>query len=218
MRIILTFLTIILTATLTFGQKLSVGSEVGIISSINTDYETTDYENRRNTYYGGINFNYQYNNRLSVTTGLHYLRQGYRHSTCYIFEEGVKNELTGKYDYLSIPITINIHFLQSRKLITSFGILGAYNIKAIQDYPVPIGGCVISYIPNMADRTRDYSFSGIISIGYKIIEIDHCELITSLKYYQGLTNSFKNPYHNIELSIDRKYSSALLTMQFNYKL
>ncbi len=218
MKPTLTILITLLVTTSTFGQNFSIGSEVGIISSINTDYKITDIENRRNTFYSGLNLNYKYDNRLSFTTGLHYLRQGYRHSTCYIFEEGVKNELIGKIDYLTIPVTANIHFLKSRKLITTFGLLGAYNIKAVQDYPEPIGGCEIYYIPDLTDFTRKYSISGIIGIGYKFFENDKVELISNIKYYQGLTNTFNNPFPDITWNIKEQYSSILLTFSFNYKL
>ncbi len=207
-----------MTTTVVFGQKFSIGGEFGVISSINTDYKVTDFENRRNTYYGGLNFNYKYNDRLSFSTGLHYLRQGYRHSTCYIFEEGVKNQLVGKIDCLTIPVLANIHFLKSKKLIATFGLMGGYNIKAVQDYPDPIGGCEIYYIPDLSSSTQDFSISGIVGLGYKIFDSDKFELISSVKYYQGLTNSFNNPYSDIPLSINRKYSSAVMTININYKL
>lgn len=216
MRITLTILISLLTTTFSFGQKLSVGSEIGFISSINTDYKIIDIENRRNSFYSGLNFNYKYNDRLSFTTGLHYLRQGYRHATCYIFEEGVKNELVGKIDYLAIPFTANIHFLKSRKFITNFGLIGAYNIKAVQDYPRPIGGCYIYYQPDLSNVIKKYSVYGILGIGYKVFETEKIELITNIKYYQGLTNIMKNPYPNITW-VDR-HSSLLLTLNLNYKL
>ncbi len=217
MRATILFVTIILTITTTvFGQKLSIGGELGIISSINTDYEVSDFENRRNTYYGGLNFDFKYNGRLSFSTGLHYLKLGYRHSTCYIFEKGVKNQLVGKIDYLTIPVSANIHLLKSRKLIATFGLVGGYNIKAVQDYPEPIGGCEIYYIPDLTSYTQEFSLIGIVGIGYKIFENDKIELIPMVKYYQGLTNTYNNPIH--DLNIDKKYSAALLTVKLNYKL
>jgi Outer membrane protein beta-barrel domain len=225
MKTTLTILIATLTITFSFGQKFSLGSEVGIISSIITQYNITDFKNRRNTYYSGLNLNYHFNDRLSFTTGFHYLRQGYRQSTCYIFKEGVKNELVGKFDYLTIPISANIHLLKSRKLIATFGLLGGYNIKAAQDYPKPIGGCKIYYISDLAPSTKKYSISGMFGIGYKILENDKFELVSNVKYYQGFSNSFNNPNSDIEegmgrafLKIDRKHSSAVMTINFNFKL
>ena len=219
MRSTTIFVTMILmTTTAVFGQEFSIGGEFGVSSSINNDYKVTDFENRRNTYYGGLNFDFKYNDRLSFSTGLHYLRQGYSHSTCYIFEEGVKNQLVGKIDYLTIPVSANMHFLKSRKLIATFGLLGGYNIKAVQDYPESIGGCEIYYIPDLTSFTQEFSLSGIVGIGYKIFENDKIELIPMVKYFQGLTNTFKNPYPGSSLNIDRKYSAALMTVKLNYKL
>jgi hypothetical protein len=209
---------ILMTTNVVFGQNFSIGGEFGVTSSINNYYKVTDFENRRNTYYGGLSFNYQYNDRLSFSTGLHYLRQGYRHSTCYIFQEGVKNQLVGKIDYLTIPVSVNIHFLKSRKLITTFGLLGGYNVKAVQDYPEPIGGCEIYYTPDLTSSTQEFSLSGIVGIGYKAFENDKIELIPIIKYYHGLTNTFRNPIGEMPLIIKRKYSSVLITISINYKL
>lgn len=209
---------ILATTTIVFGQKFTIGGEFGINSSINNDYEITDFQNRRNTYYGGLNLNYQFNERLSFSSGLHYLRQGYRHSTCYIFEEGVKNQLVGKIDYLSIPLAVNLHLLKSRKLIATLGLLSGFNINAIQDYPEPIGGCEIYYLPDLSSVTQDFSLSGIIGIGYKVLETNRVELIPTFKYYQGLSNIYKNPRPDISLDIDRKYNTALVSILLNYKL
>ena len=219
MRLTTLFVTMILmTTNVVFGQKFSIGGEFGVTSSINNDYKVTDFENRRNTHYVGLNFNYQYNDRLSFSTGLHYLRQGYKHSTCYIFEEGLKNQLVGKIDYLTIPISVNTHFLKSKKLIATVGLMGGFNVKAVQDYPKPIGGCEIYYIPDLSSSTQDFSISGIVGLGYKIIDNNKLELISYFKYYQGLTNSFKNTCGDMPLIIDRKYSSAVMTISINYKL
>jgi hypothetical protein len=202
-----------LTSTIS-AQKLIIGSEIGLISSINTDYNLTDIENRRNTYYSGLNVNYNFNERLTFTTGLHYLRQGYRHKTCYIFEEGVKNELAGKLDYLIIPLALNVNFGRSNKILTTAGIYGAYNIKAVQDYPEPIGGCKIYYIEDLSDYTYDYTLGGIIGAGYRIFENDKFQINSMIKYYQGLKNASKVE----EIDIKRKYSSALITVTINYKI
>ena len=99
MKIIIFLILIIITTLPIFAQKISIVGETGGVSSINTDYKVTDFENRRNTYYVGLNLNYNYTDKITYTTGLHYLQQGYKHKTCYIFEEGVINELVVKLDY-----------------------------------------------------------------------------------------------------------------------
>ncbi|MCF8219304.1 MAG: PorT family protein [Bacteroidales bacterium] len=207
----------LLSTSAIFGQRISIGSEAGFISSINTDYTITDFENRRNTYYSGLNVNYKYNHRLSFTSGIHYLRQGYRHSTCYIFEEGVKNQLTGKIDFLTLPLIANIHIGKSKRFVASVGLLGNYNIKAVQDYPEPIGGCLIGYPEDLTETTQNFGFGGIAGIGYKLFDNDNFEGIFMIKYYQGLSNTFKNPY-SFDYDINKRYSSVLSTLTLNYKL
>jgi hypothetical protein len=213
---IFTFLIVLTSFSFSFGQKLSLGSEFGFISSVNTDFKIIEIEKRRNSYFIGLGLNYRYTELLSFTSGFHYLRQGYRHSTCYIFDESVKNQLLGKIDYLSIPISANFHLLESRRLITSFGLIGGYNIKAVQDYPNPIGGCKIYYEPDLTRTIKQYSVFGSIGIGYELRSNDKFELISNIRYVQGLTNIMKNPYPNIT-SVDR-YSSLLLSIGFNYKI
>jgi len=211
--IILTLIT-----TSLYGQKISIGTELGVISSINSNYEVTDFNNRRNSPFIGLNLNYKFTPRLSFSTGILYLRQGYRHTTCYFFDEGVKNELVGKFDYLSMPITASLYWLKSRKLITNFGLLGSFNIQAAQDHPEPRGGCEFYYIPDLTASTQKYSISGIIGIGYTVFNNDKIEIASMIKYYQGLTNTYKSPYPDFQFNIDRKYSSALMTVNINYFL
>ena len=136
----------------------------------------------------------------------------------YISENGEGIDLVGKFDYLSIPVLANVHLLKSRKLILSIGLLGEYNFKAVQDYPRVHGGCEYYYFPDLSDVTKEYSFSAIAGIGYKVLEKDKFELITALKYYHGLTNTYQLPQPDIHISIDRRYSSVLMTLSFNYKL
>lgn len=198
-------------------QKFSIGSEIGIISSNDNTYPNTDYQKRRLSYYSGLNFNYKHDENLSFSTGLHYLRQGYRHKTCYIFEEGVKNELVRKLDYLTIPLLINMHFLKSKKLIVSLGVFVAFNVKAVQDYPDKIiGGCEIYYPRDISSTTEDFILNAAAGLGYKFFDNDKINFISSIKYYHSLSNTFKNPFPMH--FIDRRYNSILLSLLFNYSL
>src|SRR5690606_10888776 len=115
------------------------------------------------------------------------------------FEVGVKNQLIGKIDYLAVPVLANMHLLPSRNLILSIGFLSAFNIQAIQEHPEPIGGCDFGYISDLSDFTNDLSFSGMVGIAFTIFKTPQFEVISSLKYYQGFTNT----YSGIAVGIDR---------------
>ncbi len=197
-----------------FAQNISIGAELGMISSINTAYRVTEIENRRNTYYNGLNLNYNFNNKLSMTTGLHYLRQGYQHETCYLFGEGVRNRLVGKLDYLMVPLAANLHLGKSQRLIATLGLYGAFNIKAIQDVPDPIGGCKIGYVENLSHITASFMMGGIAGLGYKIFASDRLEMTVMARYLQGLSNVNKNhPHYSFKRS-----SAASITLAVNYRL
>jgi len=206
-----------MTTSTLFAQKFSIGGEAGAISSVNTDYKVTDIENRRNTYYAGLNFNYNYNEKITFSTGLHYLQQGYKFETCYIFEEGVKNELVSKLDYILIPISINLNLGKSNRFITTIGVYGGQNVNAAQDYPEPIGGCKIYYPRDISNVTQKFVVGGLIGMGFKIYESEKIVFKSMLKYYQGLSNTMSN-YHPYGIVWKDKYSSMLITFTLDYKL
>ncbi len=217
MKQFVSIIIIILTCLTLNAQKLSIGSEFGFISSVNSDYKLAEIENRRNTYYVGLNINYNINNKLEFTSGLHYLRQGYKHSTCYTFKDGVKNELVGKLDYLILPIALNIYIGKSNKFFTTIGLYNGVNMKAAQDYPDQIGGCEIYYPKDISNVTQKYLFGGMFGFGYKFFENDKINLNSIIRYYQGFNNIMKNPY-NDDLIWKDKYSSLLISLTFNYKM
>lgn len=205
---------LLFSATLS-AQTVSFGVEAGMVSSIHNGYSLEKIENRRNTYLTGINFTYTFSPKLSVTSGLSYLRQGYRHPTCHEFEKGVKNELTGKIDYLIIPLNMNFHLGRTNKVLATLGLYGGYNIRAVQDYPEPIGGCKVYYIPDVSSFYNDFSMGGIVGAGYRIFENDKFELTPLFRFYQGFSNTVpKREYFQWV----RKYNSASLTFVLNYKI
>lgn len=216
-KITLILILAIITPSLIFAQKISIGGEIGFISSKNTDYQLVDIQNRRNTYYSGINLNYNYNERITLTTGIDYLQQGYRHKTCYIFEEGVKNELVGKLDYLILPVSINFHIGKRNKFITTIGVYGGWNINASQDYPEIIGGCEIYYPKDISNATQKYIFGSLLGVGYNIYQNEKIEIKSLLKYYLGISNTMSNNHPHDIVWKDR-YSSLLMTFTISYKL
>lgn len=207
----------IINSSIIIAQKVSIGGEFGLISSKNTNYKLTDIQNRRNTYYSGINFNYKYNEIITLTAGIDYLKQGYKHKTCYIFEEGVKNELVGKIDYLILPLSSNFYIGRRNKLIITIGAYGGWNINAKQEYPEIIGGCEIYYPEDISNVTQKYMFGGLFGIGYNIYQNEKIEIKSMLKYYQGISNTMSNNHPHDIVWKDR-YSSLLMTFTIDYKL
>lgn len=213
------FLAFLILSLPALAQKYSVGAEFGAISSVSQKFESPNFNNRRHTYVAGLKLNYAYNTRLSFSTGLQYLRLGYRHTTCYIFEEGVKNELTGKIDYLVVPLLANIHMLQSRKLIFTFGLLPGINIKAVQDYPDFIGGCQVYYTKDLRHSTSSFTWKGQLGLGYTLFETERFKGIASMNFVRRLSNNIRDPFEFLTTSSsERRYRATSLTLGAAYKL
>lgn len=198
----------LLASQLLIGQKISIGPEIGVISSFDTGYKFTDFENRRTTYFTGVNVNYQLNKQFTVSSGLQYLRLGYQHETCYEFPEGVKNRLVGKIDYLILPLEMKYHFGNARKFYTTIGLLVGYNIKAVQDYPERIGGCEIYYFPDISGSVDDFGLGGNVGLGYTIFSNEILEVLTEV-----------NSNIVSEITQLESFGSGILwSFQVNYKL
>jgi len=209
---------IILTTSTLCAQNLSLGGELGFISSTN-NYDFTDLDSRRHSYYTGLDIVCNHNNRLSFTFGLHYLRQGdcsRLANACFIFEEGAGNKLVRKIDYVSFPVTISLHLLKSHKLITVFGLYGGHNIKAIKDWPVSIKDtCNFGYIKDLTVYTKKCIVGGIAGFGYKIFENDKLQLTPMIKCYQGFSNTYEGDnWYNTIIT----YNSFLITLTLNYRV
>lgn len=208
---------ILLACTPIKAEKLSIGIEAGFISSKNTQYKFSEIENRRNTYYSGMHLNYRLNEKIELITGLHFLKQGYKKTTCYIFEEGVKNELVRKLDYLIIPVMLNIHIEKTNNFFITIGLYNGLNVKAAQDYPKQIGGCLVGNPKDISNSTQKYLLGGIIGLGYQFYKNDNFQLSSRIKYFQGLNNIKRNPYSTYNPWND-KYSSLLISLTLNYDI
>ncbi|WP_191907097.1 outer membrane beta-barrel protein [Adhaeribacter soli] len=217
MKNTLSLLFLLFISTILNAQHFSFGIETGVISSTSNKYSAFDFENRRDTYYSGLNTTYYFNQSVSATVGFHYLRQGDKEPTpeCYQYTDGIRKEMTVKRDYLIIPLTVNFHLGNSNKFLTSIGVFGGYNVKAFRDYPKPISGCKIGVPTDLTHTTADFIFGGIVGAGYKVFENDKFQVTPMIKYYQGISNTFPKmePF-----KVENRYSSALLTLNLNYKI
>lgn len=177
------------------------------MSSLNSNYAMSDWDNRRQAFNGGINLSYSLRPRLSISSGFHILSQGYQHTTCYWFREEVKNRLVGKLDYLSIPLVVNLHAGKEGRLYFSAGLYGAYNIRAVQQHPEPLGGCDIYYIPDLSERTKDIHFGAILGLGYRILDLDAWQVDLRLRGLRSLgkIDEYRTS-HSFLLNIGVNYS------------
>lgn len=204
-------LCLLLLCSILNAQKVSIGGELGFISSGAIGDGVLKLEKRRNSYYVGANVNYRLNANFEITSGLHYLRQGSKDSTYYIFEDGVDNELTVQLDYLIVPVAVNYYFGGSKRFVATFGFYGGLNVKAAIDYPERIGGYFIGIPRDISEFTHKYLFGGIVGVGYKIYESSKMQISPMFKYYQGISDISSGP-------AEVRYNSVLATLVFSYKI
>ncbi len=208
MKTKLLLLILFLCAQFLSAQKLSIGPEIGVISSFDDKFKFTDFEKRRTTYFTGINVFYQFNKQFTFSSGVHYLRFGYQYKTCYEVPEGVKNCLVGKIDYLAIPFEVKYHFGKAKRLYTSLGLLFGYNIKAVQDLPPSIGGCEFGYASDISGSVDDFGIGGNVALGLTIFRNDMWEVISEV-----------NANIVSEITQLESFGSGMLwTIQLNYQL
>ena len=214
-----------LATTLTFGQRISIGAELGASASNNNDSpglilsrsgssRDIALETRRITYFAGVNAKYKLRPRFSLATGLHYLRQGDKHPACEDAEVREQNQAGRKIDYLAVPVLANLKLLKPGKLIASMGLAGAYNTRAVSGYPNSNDACTAHRKNDLRSKTRAFALYGIVGLGYELIYRNKIEVIPNLRYYQGLTASQTPEVAHLPIL----YNSVQLTMQVNYNL
>ncbi|MCI5058198.1 MAG: PorT family protein [Flavobacteriales bacterium] len=217
MKLIITFgLSIVI--SMGIAQNFSVGGEIGFITSKNDDYKLSTIENRRNTYYIGVNGNYKLSDRFELGTGLSYLRQGIKHETCYIFDEGVKNELIRKIDYIMLPTLVNFFIDKNKKLYGTLGIYNGLNINAVQEFPDPIGGCEIYYAKDLTNRSK-HLIGGTVGMGYRIHHRDRINTNINIKYHQGFNNIITQRRDLYPFNVGfEQYGSLVISISSNFSL
>lgn len=197
-------------STSAFGQRIAYGIELGGIVSRDMRFELRNAQNYRYTYFAGTNVLVSPGNKVGYITGIHYLRQGYQHSTCYLVEPGTNSNLIGKVDQIAIPFGIRGSLFKSNRFFGELGLYGAYNIKAFADVPVAIGGCEIGYVSDLRPMTQPWSLGSMVGLEYVISTNHRKEFGVNLRYYQGLSNSAKSTFVNLNTKpIQRRSSLAL---------
>jgi hypothetical protein len=197
-------------------QAFSIGAESGWISSREMRYPIDGYEFFRNSVHAALDFQYSLNPKTAVSIGFAYLQFGFQHPTCFFFEEGVKNKLVGKFDYLSLPLSV-IYFLGKKNRIgIHAGTYLAFNLRAVQQHPEPIGGCLIYYVPDLKHVTQEVNFGFHLAASTRISERNKSELRMKLTYIKGLSNSFKNT--NPGVNIERYFEAYTIGMTYRYKI
>ena len=147
------------------------------VNGIFTDYYTYDSFNYR----VGVDVEYKFTNKLSLSTGINYSSNDYSfYSDCYVCDPIFG--LTAKLRFIEIPL-IGIYTYQ----INEFEIFGQLGI--INQVNVDFDAFDDNFHP---DKMNRYNFSGKIGIGISYPIFDRHRLIFMTDYTSSITSLFEN--------------------------
>ncbi len=182
-HLIFIFSFLFLFSSTSFAQKLSFGVEAGLISSQPYNSFFSSLKSRRNSFNIGLNLNYQISESISLTTGLHYLRQGYKRKIWFGLDPVEEVKVVDKFDNLAVPLAVNFHLLKSKRLMVQLGINVVYNFNTKLDNIE-----FSAYQNDISSNLRNFNLQTTFGIGYKIIKNEDSDLSIMLKSSPGISN------------------------------
>ena len=189
-------------------QHTTIGPELSFLLSNNSEFEFSSFNNKRASFSYGVNFARQLSNKIYLETGFQYLTQGAKYETCYTFPEGEPNKIVVKRDYVIVPLNVLYGIGPNNNIKGTLGLFGAYNVKAIQDYPEPIGGCNIGHPRDLTNNTEQFYLGLLTGLSYVVFSNEILEIELGLEYYKNLTqiNNFVN---NNSIGLSSKFNLKL---------
>jgi hypothetical protein len=171
-RTIILAITAIVLATGAFAQEKKV--EFGVKAGMNlaNEFAEEGSTEMRTGFYGGIFAEFFLSNRLGLQTDLMYSMQG-----------GKSDDLTDKFDYINLPVTLKIYVLK-RALSVDAGVQGGYMITAKMS-----GDGNSQDISDFIDNKFDVSIR--VGAAYKFAERFHVGFYYNLgmiKLVEGMDN------------------------------
>jgi len=208
MKTKLFFIFILLLPFSVSAQKATIGPAFSFLLSNNSQFDFSSFDNKRASISYGINYSKQISTKFFLETGFQYLAQGAQYKSCLAFPEGEEHNIVIKRDYLIIPLNLMYGIGSTNNWKLSLGLYGAYNVKAIQDYPEPIGGCNRGYPRDITGNTERFYLGFSTGIYYIVFSNELFEINLGVDYFKNLTqiNAFVN---NNSFGLDAKFNLKL---------
>ena len=178
-------ITLTLVLILAFGSLTAQNFNLGIKAGTNFAVQSpiADYYNNEDIrvgWHAGVFGNYSFNENLGLQAELNYDQKG-----------SVTNDVTNKYDYLSVPVLFKYSLGKSWKTPLSFNIYAgpyaSFLIKAETELDTEETSATI----DMKDNTENAELGAIIGFGIKY-PINESSLLFDVRLGLGLTSFDKN--------------------------
>jgi len=202
----------LMTSSITLSAQTTLGGRIGVnFSNASVDglaYLVTPNISPAVTFTGGITINQRIDDRLSVTSGIHYKRKGFIVSAglpLEIFDLPIDLEAKAetRLDYLEIPLLLNIGFNKGKQVQPYIELGPAFSYALQADIVTSATVLVeINIATTELDLTRDvYNRFEVAGQGVAGIKIPYGKGLFDLgiSYTQAFTDMLKDPALNIEI-------------------
>jgi len=165
--------------------------------------------------YNGLNVGFLFNNNVQINSGLHHLRQSQfiLSSITYIYPDG--KPLQQVYDYLKVPLDLELSAGNLGRLGISFGLYGGIAINAHEKRLFQLSG--IRFNANISEDSRNYVFGGSMGLRYHLVKKQHLTVSLGIKYLHNFSNTLDKVTPLDKLWVER-YRSIASTIKLSYAL
>jgi outer membrane scaffolding protein for murein synthesis (MipA/OmpV family) len=160
-----------------FKFGIQAGTNLAVQSPIGDYYNNEDI---RAGLHAGVFGNYSFNENVSLQAELNYDQKGCQ-----------TKDITGKYDYLSVPVLFNYSLGKSWKTPLSFNIYAGPYASFLVNAKTEIDTEEISETIDMKDDTENTELGTIIGFGVKY-PVKESSLLFNIRLGLGLTSFDKN--------------------------
>ena len=160
----------------------------------------------------GISYSYRFNERFAIISGLDYDSRNSVDKINFIDTLGVENnwKVNHKFDFISLPILLNISFGNKIKYYANIGFSTNYLVK--HNLMVDYGNKIEN--TNGIEYYERFEIDLNLGVGGLIPLSDKIDLIAEFRYKKGLNNLAKNKLEGATAST----STMLFLVGLNYKL
>jgi hypothetical protein len=201
MRSAFLVISLCLSLTETFAQKVYVGLEGGLcFTNAKIDDRDPNDKEYRNRMSIGMNYEFIFNNRFLIGTGLSYAQKGFKEYPLWIeYPYGIPvvgdTYTEFSYDYLAIPVKFGYSMGKKFILTPKIGIYGSYLVKAQSVLPTIGYGTY-----DILDQVSKFDFGGLVELE-GTYPIGKLMIFSSVSYSHGLipitTEEFYRPFHAV---------------------
>lgn len=194
------FVFVILMSLSSYSQEHLIGIKGGFnLSNINTQGFLDGSDNYMG-FIGGLTYEFQMKNRLSLGADLLYDRRGFKTDIVFTNDLGVATgetmTISYLFNYVSLPIKVGYKMGDKLKALVNVGLVPAYLLKAQNHFPASIYSEETTM--ELTDGVTDFDLAALIEIGGEYTLKEKFVVFTNLGFKYSLTDHTNSEYFDGE--------------------